>query len=321
MATENVWQGRVDAGEQGDTRRLHQIVQPLAVGAAAAAAPAGLAAGDAVLMGFACDAGVRRNHGRPGAQHAPDAVRRALASLPAHQLDQLWDAGDVTCEGDALEAAQASQGAKLARLLDAGARAVVLGGGHETAWADFQGLRDHLYGPGRPGGRLLIINFDAHFDLRTSRPGNSGTPFDQVLEDSRARDLPVAYACFGTARTGNTASLFAHARELNVFYVEDTQMREHHLEARLQDLDRLMQAADHVYLTIDLDVLPASTAPGVSAPNPYGVPLPMLEACVQHIRASGKLRLADLAEFTPDFDIDQHTARAAARLAWQLLQP
>jgi formiminoglutamase len=51
------------------------------------------------------------------------------------------------------------------------------------------------------------------------------------------------------------------------------------------------------------------------------VPLAVVEACARRVKASGKLRLADLAEFNPTYDVDQHTARVAARLAWVLLQP
>ncbi|WP_323018927.1 formimidoylglutamase [Castellaniella sp.] len=307
----NVWQGRDDSAEQGDTRRLFQVVRH----------DDAWQRGDSVLLGFASDAGVRRNHGRPGAAGGPVQVRRLLAGLPAHGLPALWDAGDIACEGDALESAQAALGARVAAILDTGARLVVTGGGHEIAWGDFQGLRDHLYGSQGPGGSLLIVNLDAHFDLRTSRPGSSGTPFDQILEDSRQRGLPVRYAVLGISPLGNTAGLYEHARALGVHYVEDDRMQERHLDQRLIELDRLLADADHVYLTIDLDVLPAATAPGVSAPAPLGVPLAVVEACARRIKASGKLRLADMAEFNPEFDIDNHTARVAARLAWVLLQP
>ena len=311
MTQENLWRGRDDSAEQGDTRRLHQIVR----------LDDGYAAGDAVLLGFASDAGVARNHGRVGARRGPRVARQALANLPAHALTAFWDAGDVPCDADALEAAQAAQAGRVAAILGRGARPVVLGGGHEVAWADFQGLRQHLYRRGHTDGRLLVLNLDAHFDLRTSRPGNSGTPFDQILQDAQARRLPVRYACLGVSRLSNTPALYERARQLGTHWAEDTEMQERHLEARLGDIDRLLAEADHVYLTIDTDVLPASTAPGVSAPAPYGVPLSVVEACAQHVKASGKLRLADIAEFNPEHDIDNHTARAVARLAWQLLQP
>jgi arginase family enzyme len=74
-----------------------------------------------------------------------------------------------------------------------------------------------------------------------------------------------------------------------------------------------------VYLTIDLDVLPGAVAPGVSAPAALGVPLSVVEAMVMRVRASGKLRAADMAEYNPALDQDRRTARAAARLAYRLL--
>ena len=67
-------------------------------------------------------------------------------------------------------------------------------------------------------------------------------------------------------------------------------------------------------------VLPAATAPGVSAPAALGVPLSVVEAMVQRVRASGKLRVADIAEYNPSLDQDKRAARAAARLAYRLLE-
>lgn len=311
-----IWQGRNDASEQGDTRRLFQIVQPQTNACST---------GDPVLLGFSSDAGVRRNKGRPGSRGGPRAIRAMLAGLPAHSLDVLWDAGDVVCEGDALESAQAALGEKIAAILALDGRPVVLGGGHEIAWGSFQGLSRHMErrAEGNTDKRkpLLIVNMDAHFDLRTSRPGSSGTPFDQILQACQAQGQPVTYACFGISRLGNTAGLFAHADEVGAFYVEDVDMQERSLDQRLADLARLLDQAEDVYLTIDMDVLPAAVAPGVSAPAAYGVPLSVVEAFVEQVRRSGKLRLADIAEMNPEFDIDHHTARVAARLVWRLLMP
>ena len=58
--------------------------------------------------------------------------------------------------------------------------------------------------------------------------------------------------------------------------------------------------------------------PGVSAPPARGVELAVIEPLIAHIRASGKLRLADLAEYNPNLDQDNRSARVAARLVHQL---
>ena len=46
----------------------------------------------------------------------------------------------------------------------------------------------------------------------------------------------------------------------------------------------------------------------------------MIEAIVTHVRGSGKLRAADLAEFNPQFDRDGQSARVAARLVYRLIR-
>jgi formiminoglutamase len=71
---------------------------------------------------------------------------------------------------------------------------------------------------------------------------------------------------------------------------------------------------DELYLTFCLDVLPAAVAPGVSSPAPRGVGLDVLEPLIDAVVASGKLRLADIAEMNPRHDIDGRTALVAARI-------
>jgi formiminoglutamase len=349
---EKVWSGRSDDGEPGDTRRIFNQVMPFAFDRdlqhedVFRVAPR--VEGDApVIVGFGSDEGVRRNQGRTGAAHAPKELRRALAGLPAKTLiATLADAGDVVCDDGDLEAAQAELAKVVSDVLASGGRPLVFGGGHEVAWGTYCGLRlyqDRVAGAvttlatslaatadtgasaistgtlATAARKLLIINFDAHFDLRQKRPANSGTPFDQIANDCAERRVPFNYACFGISDLGNTASLFAHADRLGVRYVLDIDMQELQLPQRLDDLQQLLDAADDVYLTIDLDVLPAVTAPGVSAPAALGVPLSVVEAMVQRVRASGKLRAADIAEYNPSLDQDKRTARAAARLAYRLL--
>ena len=313
----SVWSGRRDNGERGETARLFERVRAYE---GAASAPGALS-GAPVLIGFCCDEGVRRNQGRIGAAQAPRALRRALAGLPAHRVEQCFDAGDVFCESEDLEVAQAALGERVREVLASGASPIVLGGGHEVAWGTYTGLRRWLseQGPSPSARRLLVVNFDAHFDLRMTRPGNSGTPFDQIARDCEARGAHWRYTCFGISELSNTPALFARADEIGAHYALDVAMRERDLDDRLAELDRLIDEADDIYLTIDLDVLPASVAPGVSAPAALGVPLAVIETMVMRVRASAKLRAADIAEYNPQYDRDDHAARAAARLLYRLL--
>ncbi len=79
-------------------------------------------------------------------------------------------------------------------------------------------------------------------------------------------------------------------------------------------LQAFIADVDHVYLTFCLDVLPSCVAPGVSAPAARGVGLDVVEPLIDVVCASGKVRVADIAEMNPRFDIDGRTAAVAARI-------
>jgi len=312
----NIWSGRVDAADGEAGRRWHQVVRP-----AAAADGPGIA-----LAGFACDAGVRRNHGRPGAAAGPTELRRMLGNLAWHggSTGHLYDAGDVSCDGDALERAQGEYASLVAGLLRAGHLPVGLGGGHEIAWAAYQGAALALAGDARLD-RLGIINFDAHLDMRrTMDPdrGTSGTPFLQIAESRAASGLEFRYLCIGASTASNTVALFDRAAALGAGVILDVDAGESAAEGRIRSF---VEDCSAVYLTFCLDVLPCATAPGVSAPSAFGVPLQraiallrmVLTACA-HDGSSSKLLMADIAELNPTFDEAGRTARTAARIVYEI---
>lgn len=298
----SIWTGRTDP--EPNTARWHQQVQPFTT----AAEPG------TTLIGFCSDEGVRRNKGRVGAAKGPAAMRKSLASLAWHQSAPIYDAGDVVCAGEKLEAAHSALAEQVAQCLAHRQLPIVMGGGHEVAFGSWSGLARHLATEElRP--RIGIINFDAHFDLRD--PGfvvSSGTPFAQIAQACEQQDWPFQYACLGVSRASNTQALFDKAERLQVLTWEDRTMTQSRLAEMQSELDDFIGRCDHLYLTIDIDVFPAAQAPGVSAPAARGVALDVIEPLIEQITASGKLRLADLAELNPEYDLDGHTARLAARL-------
>lgn len=308
----SLWQGRTDP--EPDSDRWHQRIEPLANNAAPGCA----------LLGFESDAGVARNQGRTGAAEGPNALRRALAPLAWLRTAPAYDAGNVRCVDDALEAAQQTLADRLTSLLTAGHLPIVLGGGHEVAYASWLGLAQFFMpeesaskesGPEAPPPRIGIINLDAHFDLRDpAHIRSSGTPFAQIADQCQKHGWSFSYACLGVSRAANTRALFTRANTLGTLIREDREIDALRLDSIVRDVQRFIAKCDHLYLTIDLDVLPAAEAPGVSAPAARGVSLALIEPLVEAVRDSGKLRLADLAELNPSLDIDGRTARAAARL-------
>lgn len=307
-----LWQGRSDNEPAADALRWHQTVAPLPP-------PAGEPPGIA-LLGICCDEGVRRNQGRPGAQKGPDAIRKALSNQAWHLDRPVYDAGNLQPEENNLEALQQEQADMVADLLRRGHFPLLLGGGHEIACGSFLGLARVLPEEFSPIGS---INFDPHFDLRHDARASSGTPFRQIAEHCREQGQPFNYFCLGISETANTKALFDRADALGVTYLKDEELNPWDLPAAEKRLADFIARCGAIYLSIDLDVLPAAIAPGVSAPAPRGLPLEQLEQLLAVIRreAGNKLKLADIAEYNPTFDIDSRTARVAARLCHLLVRP
>jgi formiminoglutamase len=297
------WTGRDDSEDGEKAKRLWQFAGD---------------SGSRALLGFASEAGVARNKGRVGARQGPQALRKALSGFAAPANAQPFaDLGTVDVEGDDLEAGQAMLGEHVANALARHDRVIVLGGGHETAYGSYLGLREHF-----AGQHIGIINLDAHLDLRT--PGaagpSSGTPFNQMRQ---ADPDGFDYLCLGLAEESNTIALMERAADWGVRIVTD-----HDLIADKGAADGEIQAiaarSDILYLTIDIDLLPHYQAPGVSAPAARGVPLSTVEHLVGSVMAAADshgcaLPLADIAELSPPHDRDGMTARSAALLVRRVL--
>lgn len=315
IAAENIWQGRNDPEDAPHAMRWHHQLAPLS--AIASEGPK-----DKVgLVGFCCDEGVSRNQGRIGAAAGPVSFREKLKNIPCHDPSQhFYDFGDVMPQDQNLDQAQQELADIITARLPSVRRLLVIGGGHETAFGSFMGLRAHL----GPDAHIGIINLDAHFDLRSpGAAGNSsGTPFYQI------RDLVgpdhFHYLCLGIGRESNTTALFKRAQDWGVNYLMDSEVEASTAAQTLKLIKDFSNSLDALYLTIDLDVLPHYQMPGVSAPAARGVSLAKIELLIDQILTCAShcpsgLPLADLVELNPSFDPQGVSARTAAFLADRIL--
>ncbi|WP_227511160.1 formimidoylglutamase [Psychrobacter sp. P11G3] len=313
------WTGRAEPFETARARYWYQLAQPYEqqhIG----------------LVGFACDQGVRRNQGRVGARAAPPLIRRAFAALPViAELQQrfdgqlsslLGDAGDIHCDDNdgfadsSLEQAQLKYANAVSAIVKQGGLPIGLGGGHAVAYGSFLGLWQALENTNNANvtPTIGIINFDAHLDIRQSDVATSGTPFRQIAEHLDAHDQPFHYYCIGVSRFSNTAALFDRAEQLGVQVISDEDCHYEPWNTLAKQVKSFIDQVDIVYLTIDMDCLPSSIVPGVSAPAAFGIELGFVERMVKLIMASGKVKMADIAEINPTFDIDSRSCKVAARL-------
>lgn len=296
-----IWQGRFD-GEDPLHHRIFQRVQ-------LDTDYASIKPKDFVLHGFAVDEGVRRNKGRVGAKDAPDIIRQNMINFPVIQPEfVLRDFGNVYCEDQNLEIAQAELAQKVGQALMSGGKSVVLGGGHEVMYAHYQGLKNAY-----PDRRIGIINIDAHFDNREPDRAvgpSSGTGFWQIAQEGELNSLHI-----GIQKNSNTLKLFDTAHQFGMQYILADELYFENLPKLYEQLDAFMSAVNILYLTVCMDTFNAAIAPGVSAASYNGI---FADAAFMHlyrrILDSVKLRALDVAEVNPGYDQDNRTARLAASL-------
>ena len=98
------------------------------------------------ILGFKSDKGVYINNGRVGAVESPNAIRTQLAKLPWHWGTNVtvFDVGNIDGPNRSLEDLQESLSLTVKRMLELNIQPIVLGGGHETAYGHYLGLKSSL---------------------------------------------------------------------------------------------------------------------------------------------------------------------------------
>ncbi|WP_435180630.1 formimidoylglutamase [Halorussus sp. AFM4] len=270
---------------------------------------------DAVLVGEPFDRAVI---GRKGAAEGPAALRRHLAGTKTHHFDagpvgSVADLGDVTPgDGEVESVADLQERVRTIaeRVHDTDAFPVFLGGDNSLTYPNAAPLLDE--------GSLGVVNFDAHLDVREVREGRgptSGTPYRQLYEEGLD-----AYACVG-ARHFETSTRYAeYVRERGGEVVTAEEVGDDVVDAVDRALDA-MGDVDRIYASVDLDVLDASAAPGVSAPTPGGVLSRELFRALRLVGAEDRLAGFEVVECAPPLESGTAnlTATAGARSVAHLL--
>lgn len=305
---DDIWQGRDDSQESPLAKRIFQNIQQSSSFNPEAHAE------KIALIGFMCDEGVRLNKGRVGAKNAPNAIRRAIANLAAHgRTNQLVDLGNVVHHHESLPVIQQAFTEHVIQCHNNKLVTLVLGGGHETAFAHGLGIYEAY-----PDAKIGIINFDAHLDIRTAQNTSSGTPFKQLADYCQENNRPFNYMCIGANLAANTEALVQTASDLNVEIIWDTECSEINIPYIQSQIQKFIEQVDIIYLTIDLDVLPTHTMFAVSAPSALGVEMRVLLSLASTIAKTKKLKAVDLVEYNPDLDPQQLCAKVPARFVWQI---
>jgi formiminoglutamase len=274
------------------------------------------------LWGYADEEGIARNGGRIGARFAPDFIRRFLYRLTPHldnvgeiQVPRISDLGNWQ-RGPSLEHQIDVISPVLAQLL-AHHPMITLGGGHDYGAVDGLGFLKWCK-TATPQIKPLIINFDAHLDVRPWRKGlNSGTPFSWLIENS-----PCDFDFLEVGIQKHCSSPHHHqwlkGHGGNIIDLE--WIHQVGLLTALRQYLAGTPAQQPCFISLDIDVFTQHSAPGCSQSWEAGLDFAPMQEALLWLMRNRAVRLFGLYEVSPPLDIDHRTSKLAACLIHELLQ-
>jgi arginase len=186
--------------------------------------------------------------------------------------------------------------AGVAAALQSGAIPLLLGGDHAVTFPIMQAIHAK-HGP------VSILHFDAHPDLYDdfeSNPRSHASPFARIMEAGLAKRLVQV----------GIRTLTRHCREqADRFGVEIIAMPGFFAE-------RVPVLEGPLYVSVDIDGIDPSEAPGVSHPEPGG--LTLREVLAALTRQTAPIIGADIVELNPNRDPSGVTAILAAKLVREI---
>jgi agmatinase len=251
---------------------------------------------------------------RSGARFGPNAIRQASLNIETYSFRsgvdledlKLYDAGDLNVSMDAKETVDLTE-LVTADILTAGKIPVALGGEHTVTLGMAKGL-------GSKVAETAIVSFDAHLDLRSEFMGLtlSHTTFMHLI----SRQVKPAKIIEVGTRSACIEEL-AYAKKAKVDFFTSQQIIKQGSEQIIAELKAKLEPYEHVYLTVDIDVLDPAYAPAVQNPEPEGIsPTALLDiACAL---CDKRLIGFDVLEITPAYD-QGVTAIVAAKIMFELL--
>jgi formiminoglutamase/agmatinase len=260
--------------------------------------------GGAVLVGEPYDGAVI---GRHGAADGPGAIREELAGLKTRHLSggsvsAVGDLGDVVVPDGDVRTVQRGLATVTREVHALDALPVFLGGDNSLTVANVGPLltRDRAVG---------VVNLDAHLDCRRVHDEpTSGTPYRQLY----AAGLD-GYVCVGARHFETSGTYLDYLGERGGEVVSAATVGDDPAGAAERAFAALSDV-DDLYVSVDLDVLDATAAPGVSAPTPGGLVPRELFRVVRRLCADPRLRGVEVVECAPPLDRDRRTVAAAARV-------
>ncbi|PTI82272.1 agmatinase [Staphylococcus xylosus] len=220
---------------------------------------------------------------------------------------KVFDVGDVDIvHGDIMQSHDNTE-ATLRKIVDKGVMPVIIGGDHSITAATGKGVE--ALGP------FHVLQIDAHLDWADHRSGQRyghGSCIRRLSEMDHVKNI-YQYGIRGIS--SSLKEDVDAAREYGATILSPRQMREKCPE----NLAALIPEGEKLYITIDIDGIDPSIAPGTGTPSPGGLLYDEVNELLKAVAKHNEVVGFDLVEVAPAYDPTGMTGQTAARIMLDLL--
>jgi formimidoylglutamase len=260
---------------------------------------------DAGIVGIPFDTAVM---GRRGCRFGPESVRNALVFSnvydPSVDIDlstdfTLTDFGNI----DVLQTDVLGTHERIEQVVTAiyglGVTPVMIGGDHSVSYPNIKSLINNTK------GNVGVIMIDGHLDVRHSHHGevSSGTPFRRIMEEPEKPVRPKNLVEIGINGWLNSRYYMDYCREQGVTVIPAREVHRRGVDDIInQALELAGDGTEAIFLSVDIDGLDMSVAPGTCSPNPGGLSAYESLELVWRIGQHPLSRGMDILEIAPSLD-------------------
>jgi agmatinase len=286
--------------------------------------PEELRGADVVVVGAPID---ETTTNRPGTRYGPRAIREAdigggrperphmdLGVDPFEVLTVV-DFGDADVAPADMDRNHRAVREAVRQILAAGAIPVVLGGDHSILHPDATAAAEH-FGPASVG----VLHFDAHADDAESLYGvrrSHGTPVRLLVDEGSVRGQHIVQV--GLRGPWPGPQEFAWARERGLVWFTAGQIWDRGFRDVMEEVIERARAPDHVWLSVDIDVVDPGFAPGTGTPEPGGLSPRELLWAIRRVGREIDICGVEVVEVSPPYDHADVTALLANRVVLEAL--
>ncbi len=287
--------------------------------------------GEVVILGAPFDWGASH---RPGPRFGPKAIREADYLGPDGRRPHLTagleplvelpvvDAGDVPVMPGYMEESLRNIEAAVHSITSCGAIPLVLGGDHTIALPDATGIARHL-----GFGQVAVVHFDAHADTGETQMGmllGHGTPMRRLIESGAVPGHRFTQIGLRGYWPDQETLSWMRQQGMHSYFMQDCVRRG--LDAVVDEAVGLVTGggaghdpAKGSFLSIDIDVVDPSAAPGTGTPEPGGLTSRQLLDTVRRLGRELHVVGAEVVEVCPVYDAPADlTAALANRVVLEL---